>query len=200
MPSPRRRGMSVVRGPSAERRAATPPFTATSARKAIFGDWWKRRRVTGSTSLSILPSRPRPITHLFASIRNGSSGVRTVRCSTRRILPRSTRTSTRSTSRARRGRRCGRSCATFSATGSGRECGSSGWTIRTPSPCRSGNGRCGRSRTSIRTSSSCPRRSPGRRSCTGWPRRGSANLIHILRGAIQSMNCVNILKRSPARR
>ena len=100
-------------------------------------------------------------------IRHGSAGGRTEPCSTRRTRRRSTRTSIHSTSRRTTGRNCGRSSKPCSPSGCARACGSSGWTIRTPSPSLSGSGRSDGSRRRIRTRSSSRRRSRGRRSCIG---------------------------------
>ena len=128
--------------------------------------WASRSRWTS-------PFSARPTIPTSRSIPSGSGTGPTARSSTPRTRPRSTRTSIRSTSSATTGRPSGPSFATSSSSGSATACRSSVSTTRTPSRSGSGTGSSRRSGTGIPTRSSSPRRSPGRRSCAGWPRGAS---------------------------
>ena len=142
-----------------------------------------KRVDSDSRSRSTSPTSARRTIRTSASIRNGSAIGRTARSSTRRIRPRNTRTSTRSTSKARRGTAlwAGAEVGRGVLDRRGRAHLPRGQSAHQAVPLL-GVAHRARSGAIIRTRSSCPRRSRGRRSCTTWPSWGSRSRIPTSRG------------------
>jgi hypothetical protein len=135
-----RPAIRVARGRSEAPRAGTRRSNPPSERSRISTRSWRRRARTISTSRSTTRYRRRPITRTCASIRSGSSRIRTARSSTERIRRRSTATSSSSTGSVRTRRHYGRNCATSRSSGSNAACARYASTIRTRSRSRSGSG------------------------------------------------------------